>query len=303
MLDVHRLRIFRAVVASGSVNAAAQHLGYTPSAVSQHLASLQKETGLVLFEKSGRGIVATPSARVLASESDEVMSSLARLGGVVSALRDGKTGRLSISSFASAAQSWLAPIAAELRRQYPQIVLELALNEVSEELPNRYPDLDIRSEDPGEPGRETPGYTREVLTEEGYRLAAPLGHPLLDGDDAVNLAELADYPWIDNDFHDSTCGQIVRRCCRAAGFSPQLVALADDHHTALAFVEAGVGITALPSLVFEHASSGVGSRALANPEPRRRIVAYVRDGLEAVEPVQFALAALREVASTQSVDP
>jgi DNA-binding transcriptional LysR family regulator len=46
MLDVHRLRVFRSVVASGSINAAAANLGYTASAVSQHVAALQRETGL-----------------------------------------------------------------------------------------------------------------------------------------------------------------------------------------------------------------------------------------------------------------
>jgi len=83
MLDVQRLRVFRAVVASGSVQAAADHLGYTPSAISQHLTALQRETGLVLFEKAGRGIAPTPTAKVLAAESDELMGSLTRLGGVV----------------------------------------------------------------------------------------------------------------------------------------------------------------------------------------------------------------------------
>ena len=47
MIDVQRLRVFRAVVASGSVQSAADHLGYTPSAVSQQISALQRETGLV----------------------------------------------------------------------------------------------------------------------------------------------------------------------------------------------------------------------------------------------------------------
>ena len=56
MIDVTRLRVFRSVVASGSVQAAATNLGYTPSAVSQQIAQLQRETGLALFEKVGRGL-------------------------------------------------------------------------------------------------------------------------------------------------------------------------------------------------------------------------------------------------------
>src|SRR6266496_751704 len=64
MLDIHRLRIFRAVVAAGSINGAASNLGYTPSAISQHLAALQKETGLALVERVGRGIQLTGAGRV-----------------------------------------------------------------------------------------------------------------------------------------------------------------------------------------------------------------------------------------------
>jgi hypothetical protein len=66
MIDVQRLRVFRAVVASGSVQAAADHLGYTPSAVSQQISALQRETGLVLFEKAGRGIAPTATAKARA---------------------------------------------------------------------------------------------------------------------------------------------------------------------------------------------------------------------------------------------
>jgi DNA-binding transcriptional LysR family regulator len=51
MLDVQRLRVLRSVVASGSIQAAARHLGFTPSAVSQQVATHQKETGLVLIER------------------------------------------------------------------------------------------------------------------------------------------------------------------------------------------------------------------------------------------------------------
>src|SRR6185436_13554067 len=72
MIDVQRLRVFRAVVASGSVQAAADHLGYTPSAVSQQISALQRETGLVLFEKAGRGIAPTATAKVLALGGEDL---------------------------------------------------------------------------------------------------------------------------------------------------------------------------------------------------------------------------------------
>jgi DNA-binding transcriptional LysR family regulator len=301
MLDVQRLRVFRAVVASGSVQAAADHLGYTPSAVSQSLTTLQRETGLVLFEKAGRGIAPTPTAKVLAAESEELMGSLSRLGGVVDHLREGRTGSLSIGSFASAAQFWLPRVAKGLRREFPGLVLELSLTEIGpgSPTPDRY-DIDLTTEPADGPGPDRPGHSRHVLAEENYRVVLPRGHELLTRyDDRVPMAALADQAMIDNDFHDNTCGRILAEACRAAGFSPRFVARSEDHHTALAFVAAGVGVTVLPELAIPEAMAGIDHRELDNPAPRRRIVAHIRDGAQSAPPVARALELLDDaVAAT-----
>lgn len=69
MLDVRRLQVLRAVVTSGTVTAAAAHLGYTPSAVSQQVAALEKQAGTELLERVGRGcgplrpVCCSPSTR------------------------------------------------------------------------------------------------------------------------------------------------------------------------------------------------------------------------------------------------
>jgi len=296
MLDIQRLRVFRAVVASGSVQAAADHLGYTPSAVSQHLSALQRETGLVLFEKAGRGISPTATAKVLAAESEELMDSLSRLGGVVDHLREGRTGSLSIGSFSSAAQFWLPSVAKGLRREFPELVLELSLNELGPGpvTPTRR-DLDITTEPADSPGVERPGHSRHVLAEESYRVVLPRGHDLLsEYDDQVPMAALAGQAMIDNDFHDHTCARIIAEAARAAGFTPRFVARSEDHHTALAFVAAGVGATVLPELAVPEAMAGVVHRELVNPVPRRRIVAHIRDGAQSAPPVVRALEMLDE---------
>jgi DNA-binding transcriptional LysR family regulator len=296
MIDVQRLRVFRAVVASGSVQAAADHLGYTPSAVSQQISALQRETGLVLFEKAGRGISPTATAKVLAAESEDLMDSLNRLGGVVDHLREGRTGSLTIGAFSSAAQFWLPAVAKGLRRDFPEMVLDLTLNELGPESPSAgRRDLDITTEDADVDGVERPGHSRHVLTEENYRVAAPRGHELLEEwDTQVPLGALAGQPVIDNDYHGNTCTQIIRNACRAAGFSPRYVARSEDHHTALAFVAAGVGVTILPALAVPESMAGVDSRELVNPTPHRRIVVHVRDGAADAPQVRRALELLDE---------
>ena len=302
MIDVQRLRVFRAVVASGSVQAAADHLGYTPSAVSQQISALQRETGLVLFEKAGRGITPTATAKVLAAESEDLMESLNRLGGVVDHLREGRSGSLTIGAFSSAAQFWLPPVAKGLRREFPDLVLDLSLNELGPEPANpARRDLDVTTEDADMDGVERPGHSRHVLTEESYVVVAPRGHELLEEwDTQVPMGALAGQALIDNDYHGNTCTQIIRNACRAAGFAPRYVARTEDHHTALAFVAAGVGATIIPSLAFPEAMAGVGIRELVNPSPRRRIVVHVRDGAADAPPVVRALELLDEAVAKRA---
>ena len=302
MIDVQRLRVFRAVVASGSVQAAADHLGYTPSAVSQQISALQRETGLVLFEKAGRGIAPTATAKVLAAESEDLMESLNRLGGVVDHLRDGRSGNLTIGAFSSAAQFWIPQVAKGLRREFPDLVLDLSLNELGPEPANpARRDLDITTEDADLDGIERPGHIRHVLAEETYRLAAPRGHELLaEWDTQVPMGALAGQPLIDNDYHGNSCTRIIRNACRAAGFTPRYVARSEDHHTALAFVAAGVGVTILPGLAVPDSMPGVDSRELVNPSPRRRIVVQVRDGAADAPPVVRALELLDEAVAERT---
>jgi DNA-binding transcriptional LysR family regulator len=291
MIDGQRLRVFRAVVASGSVQAAAEHLGYTPSAVSQQISALQRETGLVLFEKAGRGISPTATAKVLAAESEELMDTLNRLGGVVDHLREGRSGSLTIGAFSSAAQFWMPQVAKGLRREFPDLVLDLSLNELGPEPANpARRDLDLTTEDADLDGIERPGHSRHVLAEETYRVVAPRGHELLaEWDHQVPMGALAGQPLIDNDYHGNSCSLMIRNAGRDAGFTPRYVARTEDHHTALAFVAAGVGVTLVPSLAAPESMAGVDSRELVNPSPRRRIVVHVRDAAADAPPVVRAL--------------
>lgn len=295
MLDVNRLRVFRAVVANGSVQAAATHLGYTPSTISQHITALQRETGLTLFEKSGRGIAPTAVGELLAAESDEVMTNLARLTGMVDDLRAGRTGRLEIASFASVAQAWVPGVVKRLHEEFPGIVVDLSLNEVFEQPAVPTADLDVRTEAVFEPPTEVAGYRRLELAEEDYVVVVPASHPLA-GAGAVSLPELAEEAWVRDDRIESKCLRIINHACTSAGVSPRFVARADDHHTAMAFVAAGVGVTVLPRLASRTAPTGTAVLDLLDPTPRRRIVVFLRDAAETNRAAVRALGLLREAA-------
>ncbi len=278
MLDTHRLRIFRSVVASGSIQAAARHLGFTPSAVSQQVATLQKETGLVLLERSGRGIVPTAAGRTLVAESDEVIESLSRLDTVVTDLRERRTGRLTVGYFASAGAAWMPQVAKTLTDEFPELVLELVLSEVPGGTASLNLDIDLVNGFQQDEHEPPAGYHRRHLKDDPFVALVDSGHPFAHRE-SMPLAELSGEEWVDNELADRPGRRILMEACSAAGFTPRFVAQAQDHYTAMAFVAAGVGISVLPELAALEAPRDVRAIRLSDPEPVRRISLLVKESL------------------------
>ncbi|MBV2363312.1 LysR family transcriptional regulator [Streptomonospora nanhaiensis] len=294
MLDVHRLQVFRSVVASGSVQSAAANLGYTPSAVSQHLTALQRETGLTLFARAGRGLRPTAAAHALAAEADRVLARLGEAESLVADLRSGRTGSLSIAYFASVGSAWMPHVVRRLDTDLPGVRLNLSLSEHIPDSPEERADVQVVVARTGfDPGT---GFTAHHLLDDPYVAALPRGHRLA-GRDEVELAELAEDRWIDNDFARGWCRANLMESCTAAGFSPSFHVEAHDYPTALAFVQAGIGLTVLPSIGAAHPPGGVTCVRLVRPTPVRSIYAVVHDAVEHTPAARTAVAVLREVAA------
>ena len=273
MLDTHRIRVFRSVMASGSIQAAADNLGYTPSAISQQISALQKETGLTLFEREGRGLSPTAAARSLVANTNDLMGQLSRLDSVVADLREGRSGRLTIGYFASAGAEWMPTLARRLTTELPDLTLELVLTEIPE-YAGAPLDLDIVVDTPG--AHDPPGSRRIPLTVDPYVVIVPEAHPLAS-EEEVGLAQLAGDSWIRNDLPHTTCSRIFAAACESAGFQPRFAVQAQDHYTAIAFVKAGVGVTAVPQLAAHVLPTGVRVLPLTAPTPVRHLAAVVRD--------------------------
>jgi DNA-binding transcriptional LysR family regulator len=293
MLDLHRLRIFRAVVASGSVHAAAANLGYTSSAVSQHVSALQRETGLVLLARSGRGIEPTSVGLALAQEIDGALSRLGDVEAFVADLRTGRTGSLSMAYFPSVGAAWLPAVARALLRRFPDIRLDLELRDDFTAGTAKRVDIQLLVAPRDFTGtRDTRAHH---LLDDPYVVVVPPGHPLADAD-SVDLGRLAGERWIDNDFARGWCRQNLLDACRSAGFSPPFRVEAHDYPTALAFVEAGIGITVLPRLGAVALPPGLTAVPITAPAVRRSIFAVVQTSVEATPPAQCVLAELRSSA-------
>ncbi|KOU55077.1 LysR family transcriptional regulator, partial [Streptomyces sp. MMG1533] len=136
MLDVRRMQVLRSVVACGSVTAAAARLGYTPSAVSQQVAALEKEAGAELLERVGRGVRPTAAGLLLTEYADTIGRQVAEAETALADLLAGRTGRLSVRYFATAGASLVAPAVARLRAEHPGVQVELKLTDPEDPLPD-----------------------------------------------------------------------------------------------------------------------------------------------------------------------
>jgi DNA-binding transcriptional LysR family regulator len=275
MVDVPRLRILRAVVETGSIRATASVLGYTPSAVSQQLTALQRETGLRLFDRVGRGIQPTPAARTLAAEAEPLFEALSRVDRVAGDLRSGRVGRLTIGYFGSAGEAWLPAIAAGLHAEFPELRLDLRMTEldVSERAEC---DIDLFVEGAG--ARSTDTYDVRRLVGDPYRAVVRGDHPFAKRTE-VPLAELAGERWIDNDMRDGACRRVLLAACAEAGFSPEFAVETHDYRTAIPFVATGIGITVIPELGLADLPDELVAVSVVSPTPLRQISVATRKAI------------------------
>src|SRR5579862_2663119 len=128
MIDVRRLRLLLELSRRGTITAVADALAYTPSAVSQQLAALEREAGVPLLERTGRRVALTPAGAVLAGYAESVLAVLEEASAALAATRDSLAGPLRIGAFPTAARTILPSALVTLGRKHP--ALELMVTEL-----------------------------------------------------------------------------------------------------------------------------------------------------------------------------
>jgi len=290
------MQVLRAVVSSGSITAAAANLGYTPSAVSQQLSALERQAGVALLEKNGRGVRPTSAGRLLAEYAGRIADILGEAETALAELRAGRMERLRVTFFATAGAAFVPPAVAEFRRRYPEVQLDLRLAEWENPLAGLTAgevDVAIVVLADGTHA-ERYGVRLVHLLDDPYRVVLPRGHRLVR-QRVVDLAQLAEEPWVD-DTVPGLCREMVLKACAAAGFTPSFTVQADDYLTAQGFVAAGLGVTLVPALGLGAPHPGVAVRRLRRPEPVRHIYAAVRESIADLPPVAGLLDALTAAA-------
>ncbi|MEV5412418.1 LysR family transcriptional regulator [Thermopolyspora sp. NPDC052614] len=303
MLDLNRLKALHAVAVYGSVGAAAEALMVTPSAISQQLAKLERETGAPLLERNGRGVKLTDAAGLLAEHAERILALVETAEADFEAMRGAVVGRLSIGAFPTAARGIMPQALALLKERHPGLHLlmyerepERQIREVSRgEL-----DLVVVQDWTNQPMSIPDGLSRAPILEDIADVALPASHPLA-GRKEVHLNELSDEKWI-----SSAPGQICYDwlvfTLRSAELEPEITCMADEYDTQLALVAAGHGCAIVPRLGRVWVPDNVRMVPIL-PRPVRRVFALWRADAARRPAIRAAVEAIREAGAPADAAP
>ncbi|GIH76304.1 LysR family transcriptional regulator [Planobispora longispora] len=295
MLDLNRLKALHAVATYGSVGAAADALMVTPSAVSQQLAKLERETGATLLERNGRGVRLTDAAGLLADHAGRILALVETAEADFEALRGEVVGRLSIAAFPTAARGLLPGALVRLRERHPDLRIQLHEREPERqvrEVTRGELDLAVIQDWMNRPMAIPEGLSRVTLFDDVADVILPAGHPLAERAE-IELSELAGERWISGS-PGTVCHDWLVYTLRAAEVEPDITCMADEYPTQLALVAAGQGCAIIPRLGRDFFPEGVRIVAV-RPRPIRRIYVLWRADAARRPAIRAAVDALKAV--------
>ncbi|WP_405019383.1 LysR family transcriptional regulator [Kitasatospora sp. NBC_00070] len=293
MMDLGRLRALHAVAVHGSVGGAAAALGFTPSAVSQQIAKLERETRTVLLERQGRGVALTDAARALAETAQQVLALVEQAEVTLEEQRGEAVGRLVVAAFATGARGILPGALAELRERCPELdvrLLEVDPYLAADLVARGEVDLALVQDWPTVPLPVQDGLSRLDLGVDPVDLLLPAGHPLADLA-VVPVGRLLGQRWISVP-PGNICHDWLVRTLREAGEEPDVRYQVGEFETQIALIGAGLGIGLVPRLGRAALPPGVVARPVV-PEPTRRVFVLWRTRSSRRPAITATLAALR----------
>lgn len=293
MIDLVALSSLRAVDTHGSVTSAADALGFTPSAISQQVKRLEKQAGVALLERVGRGVMLTAHGRRLVEDGTRLLVDLERLESGLHRETDRVAGRLRIAAFSTAMRGLVAPVVRSLLDQHHDLELTLTEREpwdTVDLVATGQQDLGI-VHSWGDVPLHLPAHLSAVrIARDVADVIVPVGHPL-SGRSRVSPTDLVDEDWVATP-EGTICRQWLLRMYDGTGHAPRIAHVAMEFDSHLALVGAGLGIALIPRLGRSPLGDDVVAVAAHRPVPTREITVLHRTSMAGSPAVQAVVRAL-----------
>lgn len=295
MIDLAALTSLRAVADHGSVVSAAEVLGFTPSAVSQQVKRLERQAGVPLLERVGRGVMLTRHGRHLVDAGARLLTDLEAVEAGLHRQAGAVAGHLRVVAFSTAMRGLVAPAVAELLSAHPDLTIALAEREPWDtidlvasgqceiglvhswgDLPLSIPDHLSRT--------SVAADVADVIVHRDHRLA---------GRRSVTPRDLVEEGWVATP--DGTiCRQWLTRMYDGTGRLPRIAHQSMEFDSHLALVRAGLGIALVPRLGRQPLGPDLVAVPARAPVPTRDIVALHRRSMAESPAVAAVVARLCE---------
>lgn len=298
MIDLQAVLALRAVDTHGSVVAAAEALGFTPSAVSQQVKRLERQTGVALLERVGRGVVLSLPGRLLVDAGTSVLRDLEQVQADLHRAAGGVGGHLRLGAFSTSMRGLVAPVARALLDEHPDLTLGLVEREpwdaIAEVASGRLDVALVHSW--GDVPIDVPDHLDRV--DVGSDLADVIvhhDHRLADRS-SVSPHDLVDEGWVATP-EGTICRQWLGRMYDGTGRRPRIAHEAMEFESHLAMVAAGLGIALVPRIGRAPLGPDLVAVPAVDPVPTRSIVAVHRRSMAASPAVSAVVGALSAAAA------
>jgi DNA-binding transcriptional LysR family regulator len=296
-MDVRRLELLRELAERGSITAVAVATNRTSSAVSQQLKVLEREAGIPLTERHGRGIVLTGAGRMLAQTATDVAVALQRAEALWEDFKQAPRGDVTLTIFPTGGQMLLPGLLTAVAAM-PGLVLTCSDQDpLLPDFADLTPDFDIVVADAPTvlPSWRERGLAVVPLMTEPLDVALPEGHPLADKK-TLSPRFLVDETWVGVP-HGFPYNRILRQIETANGVPARVGQRFLDNGIVEAIVAAGHGIAILPRYTTRDHENGLVTRPLSGVRAARQISALMRPDRAERPSVRLVVEALRAEAT------
>lgn len=292
MLDLRRLRLLRELAARGTLAAVAEALSYSPSSVSQQLSELEREAGVRLLERAGRGVRLTDAAYVLVRHAEALLTRMEQAEAELAAAAGAVVGRVTVACFQTGAITMVPAALASVAQTHPAVRVEVRHEETEPALQSLalgQVDLVVGIEYDHVPQTRHRALEREHLFSERLLVGLAHDHPRAGTGRPIRLTSLAREAWAAG-YGAGHAALVVRACNLLGGFQPDIRHRSDDLLILRSLVASGQAVTLLPERIAVRDEGRVVLRPLIEGKLRREAFTATRAGsLE-----RPALAAVRD---------
>ncbi len=295
MIDLVSLDALRAVDAHGSVVAAADALGFTPSAVSQQIKRLEKQTGVPLLERVGRGVLLTRHGRHLVEQGGRLLTGLEELQSGLHQQAGTVAGHVRLTAFSTAVRGLVAPALPAVLAAHPDLrvtlterepwdaITAVAAGQADLGLVHAYGDIPL----------PVPAHlARTPLARDVAEVIIRRDHPLA-ARAVLTPRDLAGESWIATP-EGTICRQWLNRMYDGTGRRPVIAHVSMEFETHIELARAGLGIALVPRLGRAPLGDALTAVPVADPVPGREILALHRASMSDSPALAALLGALAE---------